>query len=464
MSKLESVKQVAAQPLHLRKQRRSALFALLFLGIVGASGWWLKTRHNGKPSAESHRAEPRATPLVKVVHPAKGGIERNMTQAGSVHSYETVDLYAMTSGFLRTQGVDIGSRVKKGQVLAEIDVPRERSAVAENAALLGQAKSRTDQMKAKVKVAEATRDAMAATVAQTESDIDRVVAQRRLAESQFLRVKDLNERHAVDRKLVDEQQRDFEAAVAAEKTARLAVETAKAKLMAATAEIDQARSDVAESEIAVHVASARLGKAQVDLDYAKIVAPFDGVVTRRHFHPGSFIRAATDGATVPVLTVSRTDLMRVVVQVPDRYVVFANQGDAAQIQIDGLPGQIFEEAVARVAEAEDHTTRTMRVEIDLSNQDGRLREGMYGTVTIGLDRPSERLTVPVSCVVERSGERGGLIRVVRDGKIQNVEVELGKDDGSMVEVASGLRVDDQVVVRTSRPIDEGSRVSVQAAS
>ena len=437
----------------------------LVVGVAAAAAAFGAWRYLGagseKPPVTEH-ARVETVPTVDVVRPSEGGVERKSVQPGSVHSFETVDLFAMTGGYLKSQSVDIGSHVKKGDVLAEIDAPRERAAVAEAAALVEQARARKVQMEAKVKAKEAARETAAASMAQTAADVDRHVAHRRLAESQYARVKELSDRNAVDRKLVDENQRELETAIAAEKTARLAVETAKAELAVAAADAEQAKADVAEAAAAIAVAEARLQKAQVDLDYAKIVAPFDGVVTRRNFPPGSLIRPASGGATLPVLTVSRQDLMRVVVQLPDRDVVFADKGDPAVVVVDGLAGRSFSGAVSRFSESEDHTTRTMRLEIDLPNPDGMLREGMYGTVTIGLDKPARRLTVPVGCVLERSGQGAGVVRVVRDGRVHKVKVGLGADDGSVVEVDSGLKADDQVVVNADGTVSDGDEVVVRA--
>jgi RND family efflux transporter MFP subunit len=397
------------------------------------------------------------------VYPQKGGIERLTTQPGSVHSFETVDLYAMVSGYLKVQNVDIGSRVKKGDVLAEIDVPRESSAAVEAEALLEQARSRARQAAAKVKAMEAAYETAKAAVAQAIGGVDRFVAELKLAESQYARVKDLSDRNAVHERLVDEQRRDLETAVAAEKTARLAVQTAKSKVAEAEANVEAAKADAAEAEAAIAVAESRLAKARVDLGYAKIVAPFDGVITRRNFHVGSFIREATGSSALPLLTVSRTDLMRVVVRVPDRDVVLADAGDAAVVTIDGLEGRSFKGSISRVGESEDHTTRTMRVEIDLPNPDGLLREGMYGKAMIALEPPSERLTVPAACVLDRPGKGQGLIQVVRDGKVDRVTVQIGADDGKRVEVVSGVGAKDQVVLRSRTVLEPGSPVVAENA-
>ncbi len=221
--------------------------------------------------------------------------------------------------------------------------------------------------------------------------------------------------------------------------------------------------DVAEAQAAVGVAEARAAKAKVDLNYAKVVAPFDGYVVHRSFHPGAFIRSAADGNQTPLLTVSRTDLMRVVIRVPDRDVVLTDPGDPVVVTIDGLGGHEFRGVVSRIGESEDSATRTMRVEVDLPNPDDLLREGMYGRASISLERPSVRLTLPTACILDRTGKGQGVIQVVRDGVVEPVQVTLGADNGSLVEVDSGLGADDVVVLRSSTPLDPGMKVIAQSA-
>lgn len=401
-------------------------------------------------------------PRVDVIRPAKGGIARLMVQPGSVHAYESVDLYAMVSGYLKSQTVDIGSKVKKGQILAEIGIPRETKGVDEAEALVEQSRAQLRQAEARVHSALAEKKTVAASAAQTHADIDRSVSRRALAESQFARLTDLYNRRAVAQRLVDESQQERDAAVAAERVARLTAETSEAQLAAAAAKIEQAEADVAEARAALKVSEASLAKARVDLDYARIVAPFDGVITQRGFHPGAFIRSATAGGDVPLLTVVRTDLMRVVVRVPDRDVIVTNPGDPAEVSIDALPDASFRGVVSRIGESEDPTTRTMRIEIDLPNPDGLLRTGMYGRASIGLESRTTGLKVPVTCVVDRSGKGDGSVRIVREGRVHEQKVELGADDGSSVEVVSGLAPDDQVILRAGAALEEGMAVAVDA--
>jgi len=421
---------------------------------------WLARRGAHSEEIGSHPPAVREQPApnVEVVRPQRGGIQRTIQQPASIHAFESVDLYAMVSGYLKTQGVDIGSRIKKGEVLAEINVPRDAKAVEEAASLVEQARAQILQAEARVKMAEAQRDAAAAAVRVAESDINRLVARRQFAEKQYERVSGLVAQKAATHLLVDEQQRDVEAAVAAERTGFSEVQSAQAKLWAARAAIDQAKADAAETRASLGVAEARLDKAKVNLDYAKILAPFDGVVTHRTFHPGALVHSATEGGDQPLLTVRRIDVMRVVVLVPDRDVVLTHVGDPAVVVVDALDGQSFTGTLARIARAED-AERMMRVEIDLPNPEDRLFDGMYGKATITLERDTKNLTVPPACVVEHMGRNHGVVYVVRDGVARRTEVKLGADNGSLVEIVSGIGPDDAVIFHSGAPVEDGIRVT-----
>ncbi len=449
-----------------RLWRRPIGLAIAIVGI-GAGGlaiWKAREATTRRGLAAAEAVDPGAAlPRVEVTRPRRGGIERMTVQPGSVHSFETVELYAMVSGYMKSQGVDIGATVKKGDVLAELEIPREAETVQEATALVGQARAQALQMEAKVKTMDAERAIAAAAIEQAESDVDRFVAERRLAEAQLTRIRGLADRNAIERRLVDEQQRAADASAASERSSHLAVATARARLQGAVAKVDQAHADVAEARAAVGVAESREAKARVDLSYSRIVAPFDGVVIHRGFHPGSFIRSAADGNQTPLLIVSRTDLMRVVIQVPDRDVVLTDPGDPAVVTIDGLGGREFRGTVSRIGESEDPTTRTMRVEVDLTNPDDLLRDGMYGRASISLERPSVRLTLPASCILDRTGKGEGMVQVVRGGAVEPVRVTLGADNGSLVEVDSGLGTDDDVILRSSTPLEPGVKVVMQPA-
>jgi RND family efflux transporter MFP subunit len=363
------------------------------------------------------------------------------------------------SGYLKVQNVDIGDRVKRGQVLATVDVPELEKQVQRDVSALEQARARVQQMEARVATARADLEAARAAVVQAEAGYKSAGAARRFREQQLKRMQSLFKLESIDERLVDEKTEQRDAALEAERAAYAAILTSKAQEAAAAAKIRQADADVLEARAEVKVAQSELDKAQVRVHFATLVAPFDGVVTQRSLFPGDFVRAATEGgAHVPLLTVQRTDRMRVVVQVPDHDVPYTDKGDPAVVEIDALPGQKFQAQVSRVAQSEDPDTRLMHVEIDLPNPTGKIRNGMYGKVTIILEK-SEMLSVPSSCLVGRGAEDGrASVFVVRDGLARLTPVQIGADNGLEVSVSTGLKVEDEVILRPGRGIRDGMPV------
>ncbi len=437
-------------------------------GKVHAYSGAANTENSAAPFPSSSAEQPEEEQTgdavsVEVAKPAQQGLGRKTTQPGSLHAFQYAELYAKTSGYLGEQNVDIGDRVKRGQVLAVISVPELESDVQEAAAALARAKSVVAQMNSRVLTSQAEASAATATVKQMEADVVRSKAQRVYREKELHRMEELFSLKSIDRRLVDEKQDATEAARAAELAAHAAVEKSKAEADAAAARIAQAKADVQHAEADVQVAAAVLAKQKVLLDYTTIESPYDGVVTLRKFHPGSFIRAADQGGDVPVLTVARTDVVRVVVQVPDRDVPFTNVGDEATVEIDALPGTTFSGKVSRVADAENPQTRTMRVEIDLPNDKDLLREGMYGRATIQLAPPSTALTIPASALVGKTTDAAGKVYIVRDGKAALVPIEIGQDDGLQMEVIRGLKPTDEVVIHYRGTIGDGRPVRVGAS-
>jgi RND family efflux transporter MFP subunit len=383
--------------------------------------------------------------VVNVVHPHEGEMDRTTKQPGSVQAFESVQLYAGVSGFLKAQSVDIGDRIKQGQVLAQVDVPELEKQVQRCASVVDQADARVTQAKARAVSARADFDAAKATVPRAESLLKSKTAELRYRQQQLDRMRELAALKSIEDKLVDEHTSQRDAAHEAEIAAHEGVTSAKANVAASAAKIQAADADVVESEAEVKVAKAELEKAQVLVRYATITAPFDGVVTERNFFVRDFVRAAHEGSHAPLLTVQRTDLMRVIVQIPDRDVPFCDPGDPAIIEIDALPDEkILRAKVSRVAESEDSATRLMRIEIDVPNPTRKIRNGMYGRVTIILEKSSV-LSLPASCVFGRFESGKGSVFVVRDGKAVRVPVRYSDDNGIRVGIISGLKPGDHVV-------------------
>lgn len=440
------------------------------VGIVAYGAWFVIGRGKSPSVSTSNlAAEERAAGAVNVavVQPQAGGIQRLCTQPGTVEPFEAADVYAKASGFLAEQVVDIGSRVKKGDVLARISVPEYEKQVQRDIARVKDSLAKVKQMDAHLLAARAEAKAADALVKSAKVLVRAKSAYRQYREKYSTRIKELVGKNALEAKVADEQEDNYLAALEAENAAREAVATAEERAFAAHARIDQAEADVEEAKADVDVAKADLERSQVLLKYTFIEAPYTGVVTRRSFHVGDFIKSADQGGVTPILSVERTDVMRVVIQVPDRDVSYVTKGAPAFIEIDALPGVVYQTSsgspveVARWAEAEDPATRTMRTEVDVKNKDGKLRHGMYGRATLILGNGTPNaLRIPSAALVGKAENGHGSVRVVRDGKAHVVNVAYATDNGVDVEIMSGLSADDQVIVRANGSLEEGTPVSV----
>ena len=404
--------------------------------------------------------EPPATPTVvavDVVRPQKG-MDYEVEQPGSVHAYETVQLHAKVSGFLKEQKVDIGDRVKKGEVLAVVAVPELDKQLQRNQASLEQAEARVKQMEARVVSARADLEAAKAAEIQADAAHESAVKWVKYRKSVYDRIYALWKTDSIEEKVVDEKKELYEAARETERSTKAGIATSKANVAAAAAKIDVALADVLGAKSEVKVAQADIEKTQVLIDYATITAPFDGEITHRSFFPKDFIRSASDGTgQQPLLTIQRTDKLRVVVQVPDSAVPYLDKGDPATVRIDSLSGKKFDGKVSRKAGSEDPNTRLMQVEVDLDNPSGEIGDGMYGKVRILLDRFPNLLSVPSTSLL-RTKDGRALVCVVRNEHVHFNEVRVCKDNGRRVCLHSGLRPEDLIVLHPSTSLIEGAEV------
>jgi HlyD family secretion protein len=411
--------------------------------------------HQQEPDDESSGSTPPVV-MVDVSHPRKG-MDLEVEQPGSVHAFQTVHLHANVSGFLETQSVDIGDRVKRGQILAVIALPELKKQRQRNEASVEQALARVKQMQARVTSAEADREAARAAVEQAEATYNSASAWVRYRTKQYLRMKELSLLESIEERVVDEYKERSEASLESERAAKAAIATSNAHVVAAGAKIKQAEADVTGAESEIKVAKADLEKTQVLLDYGIITAPFDGEICHRAFFPGDFIRAASEGTAQPLLTIQRIDKLRVVVQVPDTAVPFLDKGDPAIVRIDSLPGKKFPGVVSRKTGSEDPNTRLMRIEIDMANPDGEIGDGMYGRVKILLDRFPDLCSVPLASIVKNAQGRSA-VWIVRDNHVHLSEVRLCKDNGSRVALFSGVKTDDLVVLHPPPGLTDGKEV------
>jgi RND family efflux transporter MFP subunit len=443
------------------------------LAAIGAAAWYLHEKglpadlaggHNSaqaEPGAEgADQGQGSEEPVpVETVRLAPGGIARISNQIGSVHPFQDADLYAKVSGYLKELKVDYGDRVEEGQLLAVIDDPEVLKEADRAAAAVAQSKAAVKQAEARIVTAKAAKKADEADVKKFQAEVARYTSEKEYLEKLLARHQKLVSNRALPQEVVDEDTEHYHAAISAEMAAHAAVTSAEAQVAEAEAKIQQAEADLAEAKANVDVSTANHAKAQVFVDYTQIRSPYKGVITRREFFPGAFIRSAAEGGNIPLLSVGRIDTVRVVTYVPDRDVPYLDVGDPAEVTLDALGSQVFKGTVSRFSDRENPESRTMYTEIDLPNPDRRIKPGMYGIAKIILDTPTKAATLPASCLVGEAKEGKGDVFVVKNGKAKRTQITIGADDGIRIEVTSGLSPEDEVITSTGS-VSEGTPVRV----
>ena len=440
---------------------------ILILGMIAFT--WIQHSHspslsnNAFAAGNERHSVSTTVSLVKVevVKPHEGGMERTCILPGSIHAYEAAELFAKVPGYLKIQNVDIGDRVTAGQLLAELDSPELQRDVDRGKAAVERAEAQVGQIKARILAAEADLNASKTGIARAEASVKRDIAAFDFRDKQFRRFQELVNAKSVDERLVDEKEDQRLAAQAAVDASQANLAESKALVASAAAKVDQAKADLVDAEAEVDVAKANLSKAEVFVEYTRVTSPYDGVVTSRAFHRGDFIRGADQSAALPMLTVERTDIVRLVLYVPDGDVPFTDPGDETVTDIDALPGHKFTGKISRIAFSEDKKTKTMRTEVDLPNDRGLLRNGMYGRTKLMLQAGNpEAFTVPSSALIGTTKGGNGTVFVTRDGIAHKTSVEISVDNGIQAEITNGITSNELVIVGNINTIKDGQHVVV----
>lgn len=334
----------------------------------------------GFVACESPRSSPAAETDATSRSPAKPAVPRGsqsmpdghgqakpltpIAVPATIQAFFVTDLYAKNAGYVSQINKDIGDHVKKGQVLAIIEDP-------ELEAQFEKAQATVEQAKAALDVAKRQLAGMEADLA-----LQRVTLQRQ---------KELFAGKAATAQMLDEAQ-------AKEGVSSAMVETGKAKISLAKADLRAAKAEA--------------NRLQALLDYDRIVAPFDGVVTRRLVNPGDLVQSATATRTAPLFTCQKIDVVRVFADVPESSASAIRPGTRAEVKLYDTAEMTVEGVVTRIATALDPSTRTMRVEIDLPNSDGKLQPGMYARVTLQLE-PSKTGAAKPQSLIDNGGTRRG---------------------------------------------------------
>ncbi len=216
--------------------------------------------------------------------------------------------------------------------------------------------------------------------------------------------------------------------------------------------VDEARGNY-------NVALANMKRVETLLDYAKIVAPFSGVITKRWVDPGAFIPAATSSSAAQnaaVVTLMDFSTVRIDAWMPESEVPLVKNGLPVNITVSELPGRVFESRVTRIAYALDDATKNMAAEIEIPNPDLELRPGMYASVKIDLQRKSDAILVPSEAIITEKNQSS--VFTVVDGKVRKAAVKTGFDDGISVELLDGVTPNDLVILAGKQSISDGQQV------
>jgi RND family efflux transporter MFP subunit len=391
----------------------------------------------GSPSPSPTQAnEEKTTPTVRIVRPERFPIHREVSQPGAIEAFEETPVFAKIAGYVKKWHVDIGDPVRAGQVMAELSVPELEVELQQKESLIRLAEEQIGQAGKVALAAEAAVKSAEAKVREAEAGLDQADAERKRAKSQYERLARAGRSGVIEKESIEENRLSFEAAEAGLKQAEARVQTARALRDESKAKWDRALADVRVAEASRGVAVNNRDYVKAQLQYTRLPAPYDGVVTRRGINTGDFVQAATADKGRPLFVVERTDLLRIFVQVPESDADWVRKGADARIRVQALRGQTFTGRVARTSWSLDPATRTLRVEIDLPNAGGPLRPGLYAYASLTADL-SAVLTLPRSAVKTEGDVTRGYQTYcfqVEDGKVRRLRIELGPGDAERVEV------------------------------
>jgi RND family efflux transporter MFP subunit len=374
--------------------------ALLLL-VALAIGFW---RHYSLHAQVMATAEQRqnSIPSVRVAPVRASGSTMSVTWPGTTEAFAQANIYARASGYISRRNVDIGSKVKTGELLVEITAPEVDHQIAQ----------------------------AQGTLAQLEAALQQAKANRDLAQVTWDRDKPL-----VSEGWVTKQQGD---------TDRLNLEAREAAVAVAQANV------VAQQ--------AQLKVLDQQKDYQSVVAPFEGVITQRNIDVGSLVQADAASGTF-LFTLMRSDVLRIQLYVPQDEALGVTPGVEAVVRVPEIPGRDFPGTVTRIADALQPGTRTLLTEIDVPNPDRVLSPGLYCNVELKIPRKTPSLIVPSDAVVFNAN--GLTVAVVENGVARFHKITVSRDFGTTVEVTDGVKEGDEVILNPAVNLNDGQKVQIR---
>ena len=382
-------------------------FSLLASGVLLLAPLGCNTAPTPAAGNKGGAAPPPSAPTaVTIVPVVSRKLDTTISLPAQLIPYESVDIYPKVTGFVQTVTVDRGSRVRRGQLLVRLTAP--------------ELSSQRSQAEAGVRAAQSQLATAEAKLASDNGTYLHMVAAAKTP------------------------------GVLAENDVTVAGQTVSSDngLVAA------AKQNVTAAQDAVRSVS------QTE-SYLNITAPFDGVVTTRNLHPGALIGPASGQAGAqPILQIADERRLRLVVPVPEAQVGTMTKGQQVSFTVPAYPGQTFKAPIQRISGEVAQGTRTMPVELDVQNRDGKLSPGSFTTATWPLQRGYPTLFVPASSVT--TDQQHTFVIRVQNNTAQWVTVQTGQTVAGEIEVFGELKAGDQVVKAASDAIRSGEKVQTQA--
>jgi RND family efflux transporter MFP subunit len=363
----------------------------------------------------------------------------------TIQAYEATDLFARANGFLKVWHVDIGAKVKAGQVLAEIETPELDQELAQTVALLKQGKAEHQQAVAELEEAKADISLAEANIAKAKANAEFAIS--------------VSNRSTVlwgSRSIAREE---YESTIRERDARKAELESARAELTRRTANLGTRQAIIGSREAIVANREANVQRLRDLTGFQKITAPFAGIVTRRNAEVGMLVSTGSNTGTRPLFSVARVDVLRIQAAVPQSSALGIKPGDSAQVSIPELPGQSFPAKVARTAGAADPSSRSLLVEVELPNHEGRILPGVYAQIRFRAATGQARWNIPANTLLMRNNGPHVVVLDL-DNTLRTQKVTLGRDSGSAVEVLVGLEGRERLVVNPSDDLRDGQNVQV----
>jgi RND family efflux transporter MFP subunit len=396
-------------------RKRILWIAVVFILLVVVSAMFVFL-HKGNAPTDA----PRAAAVVSV---ARGNLASALTVAGQFEPYQEVDLHAKVSGYIRWIKVDIGDRVRQGEVLANLEVPELQDQLQGAQAEVRHSQSEIGRAQSEVISAQATHTSLHAAYTRLQA-----ASKQRPG-------------------LIAEQELD---------DARSRDEEAEAQIGVAKASLNAMQQQLG-------VSSANSHRVQTLSNYQQIISPFNGVVTMRYADTGSLIQAGTssDTQSMPVVRGAQSDLLRLRMPVPESDVPYIHVGGDVQIKVNST-GRTFIGKIIRFSRALDANTRTMLTEVDVPNPELILSPGMYAETMIQLQQKNDTLTLPAQAVVQ-DGDQNYVLVVDSTNHVARRNITLGIQTANRMEILSGLHAGERVIASGQTSYQSGELVTPHAA-